>query len=70
MSAVAATCMARVTPAMGIAPDASGAVRLRIVAFRAHCHCGFLGEKRDNWFSAARDGRIHRAQAAVVGAAT
>lgn len=53
------TCQYRVTKVRGVAPDARGIVSLRLIGFRGHCECGWLGEKRDNWFNARGDGERH-----------
>lgn len=54
-----------VTPAYGVAPDASGSVRLRVVAFRVHCgECGYLSERHESVRKAQAHDRRHRGKLA------
>lgn len=53
-------CKPKVVANRGIAPGVRGVAMLRILGFRGHCECGWLGPRRDNHFNAQRDVREHR----------
>lgn len=59
-------CKPKIVSVRGIAPGVRGLAVLRITGFRAHCECGFLGHRRDNWFNARRDCDAHKTGRDVV----
>lgn len=54
------TCIPHVVPVRGVEPDARGISSVRVVGFRGHCDCGWLGHKRDNHFNARSDCEQHK----------